>query len=304
MQQHWTPEAGQNLDSGWWLQRKSFMLALAQTLRLKFEQDFGAMNVAVLANNLRQALAEKHMQLYLKNPHAAAFLAKKEWTGALKSTPHDYLMVVDANVGFNKASALVERRLHHHVQLDAAGQAEIQVTLTYHHAAQQPVDFCYPEMSYDPTYRQNMARCYWNYGQLIVPASAHLRAGPHNVVNGQHLLRGRSTTGDIDQVPLSPDKMSWGQLFLLSPQKTLTLTYRYTLPPGTAAFNGDHWTYNLYLQKQAGTIAPPVELTITLPEQAQLLGVQPLAGELQKNRVDYRFDLATDQKIQVTYTLP
>lgn len=304
MRQHWAPEQGQKLNKEWWLQRKSFMLALAETVRQKFEQDFGAVNLPVLADALKQALAEKHILIYLADPGWADFLAEKNWAGSLHSTQGDYLMVVDANVGFNKASPLVERHLNYQVTLAEDGSAQAHANLVYQHQARKHLERCQQEISYDPLYEQNMERCYWNYMRLIVPASAKLISGPKVIVAGQSLLRGQPTTGEIDVAAPGSDKLSWGQLFLLAPEESNSLDYVYTLPPGTAHSVEDHWEYNLYLQKQPGTMAPTVEVVVTLPEGAQLLKSQPKPLNQQERVITYLVSLKTDQQIELFYHLP
>ncbi|HXV97020.1 MAG TPA: DUF4012 domain-containing protein [Anaerolineae bacterium] len=304
MRQHWAPEQGQKLNQEWWQQRKSFMLSLAETVRQKFEQDFGSVNLPVLADVWQQALAEKHILIYLANPTWADVLAQKNWAGLLHPTQGDYLMVVDANVGFNKVNALVERRLNYQVTLAEDGSAQAHANLVYQHHAQNHLESCRQEIRYDRVYEQNMEHCYWNYMRLIVPAAAQLGSGPRVIVDGQALLRGQPTTGEIDVTSPSADKLSWGQLFVLAPKNSISLDYIYTLPPGTAHAVDDHWQYNLFLQKQPGTLAPTVEVVVTLPERGRLLKSQPEPLSQQERVITYLVSLKTDQEIELSYHLP
>lgn len=303
MRQRWAPEPGQDLTGAWWLQRKSFMLALAETMQQKFTHNFGAVNVSALISAARQALAEKHILLYMEDPVWARLLTNNNWDGALAPVKGDYLMVVDANLGFNKASALVERQLTYQVALAEDGSAQAQVKLVYQHPAQRP-DNCSPEPRYEPVYEQNMERCYWNYLRLLAPAKAQLLNGPKVIVDGQNLLRGESTSGDIDITPEDIDKVSWGQLFLLAPQETITLDYAYQLPPNTAHFVDDHWEYNLFLQKQPGALEPEAQIIVTLPKTARLRASQPQPNKQKGFEITYQVTMDTDQQIKVTYILP
>jgi hypothetical protein len=304
IRQHWAPEPGQNLDNAWWSQRKSFMLALGEAIRHRFEHDFEVIDLPVLADAWWQAAAEKHILIYLNDPALANFLAQKNWAGSLHSTQGDYLMVADANLGFNKASALVERHLNYEITLAEDGSAQAHAHLVYQHHAQKPLERCRPEVRYNPVYEQNMERCYWNYLHLIVPTQAQLISGPKIVVEGQYLLRGQPTTGEIEVVPLDLDKTSWGQLFVLAPQKSISLDYHYTLPVGTVHSVEAHWEYSLYLQKQPGTLEPTVEVRVILPEQARLLKSQPQPLSQQARVIAYYISLKTDQQIEISYTLP
>lgn len=304
MHKYWTPEQGQAQDRQWFLQRKSFMIGLAETVRDKLEQHLDTVNLSLLGNAMRQSLREKHVLIYLADPAQADYLAKRNWSGALQPAAGDYVMVADANLGFNKANALVERQLRYQVSLAVDGSAQARARLVYHHLAPRRASDCAINIRYDPLYEQNTIRCYWDYPRLIVPAGAQLISGPHISVDGRYLLRGRSTRGDIDAAPIGTDKLSWGQLFLLAPQDSITLDYVYTLPQATATFEHDRWEYRLYLQKQPGTMAPATEVTISLPDAARLLDSRPVLTSPRNGAITFQFDLSTDREIRLSYTLP
>jgi hypothetical protein len=304
LRRHWEPEVAQGSQGAWWSQRKSFMVDLAEATRQQLEQGLSKVQLITLARSVEQALAEKHILVYTKEASAAKFLTERNWSGALQPVQSDYLMVVDANVGFNKASALVDRQLTYQIALAEDGSAQAHATLVYEHRAQKRRNTCLNRLRYDPVYEQNMARCYWNYVQVVVPAGADLVSGPQIIVGGEYLLRRRPTTGEIDVTPLDLDKVSWGQLFLLAPEDSLSLNYDYTLPAGTARRSGDQWTYSLYLQKQPGTKDPAVEVVVTLPDGAQLIESQPLPLKQQGRVSTYMVSLSTDQEIEIQYRLP
>ncbi|MDX1523150.1 MAG: hypothetical protein R3264_16100, partial [Anaerolineae bacterium] len=270
-------------------------------LRHTFEQEVQTVDLPVLVTSVRQALAEKHLQIYLNDPITADLLAEAGLDGALQTNEGDFLMVVDANLGFNKASALVERKVAHTVRLALDGSAEVDTRLTYTHTAPAQTRPCSQTSRYDPVYEQNMVRCYWNYGQLLVPTTAKLVQGPHQVVEGQYLLRAEPTSGQIDEAVQPGHKMSWGQLFLLPPAEQVTLDYRYSLPAGTAQLNSDTWSYNLYLQKQPGTLTTEVEVMIFLPPGTQLEHSYPAPTTEQDGKLTFDFSLQTDKHLSVTY---
>jgi hypothetical protein len=304
MQEQWAPDPGEKFNREWFAQRKTFMITLAQTVRQKFEQNPGSIKLSELIAGLQKTTAEKHLLFYLTDPAAANFLTEVDWSGALHPTEGDYLMAVDANIGFNKASGVVAQQLNYQVTLARDGSAEVHANLVYQHQAPVQLETCELDFRYAPTYEQNMYRCYWNYMRLIVPATAQLISGPSNVVEGQYLIRGQSSSAEIDVEPLEPGKVSWGQLFLLAPQNSLTLDYIYTLPPNTARFVTDHWEYNLYIQKQPGADRTTAQVKVTLPEGAQLLATQPLAQGLEGTVITYDVSSKTDQEIDISYILP
>lgn len=303
MRQKWAPDQDQSLEDGeWWRQRKSFMTALADTLRARLEFEPETVNLPLLVQGFHQALVEKHALLYVTQPVVENSLVQQNLAGTLAAGDSDYLMAVSANVGFNKASAAVEQQIDYVVTLDKSGQAQAEATLRFHHRAPEVAQPCAIELRYDPVYEQNMVRCYWNYLRLLVPAQARLKQGPEFEIAGQYLLDGQATTGQIDTAPLAT-KMSWGQLFLLAPDEKLEATYVYDLPPGLVKERDGEWHYRLELQKQPGTTDTPVTVTVVLPDGATLTGSQPQPTSTDGAVITFQVSLTRDRTISLTYTL-
>ncbi len=300
----WAPGPGQDLSGEWWRQRKSFMVSLAQVILEQLQHGNRDANWLLLAQSLDQALKEKH--ILLASPHRAwaQALARLNWDGALRSEAGDLLTVIDANVGFNKASAMVGRQTDYQVSLSEDGSATAYASLIYRHPSQKVVTACQIMPRYDPVYADMMDRCYWNYVRLLVPAGAVLRSAPHHVVPAAALWRGQATTGQVDVEELPAGYTARGQLLLLAPGETAALDFTYELPIGTAArqANGT-WLYRLRLPKQPGTHRLSWEVVVHLPEGARLLNSTPeglLEGE---TSLTYHLPQATDQQITVRYRL-
>lgn len=303
MRQHWSPNSWHGYEGAWGSQRKSFMVELSEVIRQTIEQQPATIKLPILAQSVRQALAEKRLLVYLKNPPPASRLAEKNWSGAIKPGTGDYLMLVDANLGFNKASALVQRQLAYEVKLATDGSLKGHARLTYQHQGQARSGPCVLMERFSPVYENNMQGCYWNYMRLVTPATAQLVSGPHTIVEGRYLLKGEATTGEIDEESLL-DKQSWGQLFLLAPDHTLSLDFEYTLPAGTARMTEESlWEYTLYLQKQPGTEETSTEVTVTLPDGAWLQHSQP-AATVAGTTLTFATNLTTDQPITLYYGVP
>jgi hypothetical protein len=303
----WAPAPGQSLSGEWWTQRKSFMVSLGQAVleRLRSGGQAGqAMKPLLLAQGLDRALREKHVLIASVHAAWAEALAGQDWDGALRSQPGDLLAVIDANVGFTKASAVVERQAEYQVSLGLDGSAAAYVSLVYHHPSQKPVAACQITPRYDPVYTDMMDRCYWDYVRLVVPKEATLRAAPHIIVPAAAMLRGAATTGQVDAGELPTGALAWGQLFLLAPGETAALDFAYELPAGTAAHQADGgWLYRLRLPKQPGTDRRSWQVTVRLPEGARLLGSTPAATVQEGAALVYRLSQDTDQEIIVQYRL-
>jgi hypothetical protein len=315
---HWQPAPGQGLTGEWWRQRKSFLGDLAAAIRRKVESGPAALDMPGLAWAIKRALDEKHILVYLLS-HAEAqstqrvshisqagaveALRRLGWDGAVHQESGDYLMVVDANVGFNKASALVTKQIDYQVVLQADGSAGALATVTYRHGGARQGERCRPEIRYDPVYVQMMERCLWDYVRLYVPGGATLKQGPAIVVPAEQMLSGRATGGTVDVESAEEGKVSFGLLFVLAPGEMTSLQYAYDLPVGLVGRidSVDEWRYDLLVQRQPGTDGAPVQVTVTLPEGASLIASEPAPAAVSGSQVKYRFDLVQDRSVSLRY---
>jgi len=301
---HWAPVHGQGLTEEWWKQRKSFLGDLAEAMRRKFESAPGSLNWLALAQAVERALGEKHILLYSTQPEVAGVLNRAGWDGSIQPWKGDYLMVVDANVGFNKASALVTKRIEHTVTLDTAGGAEAQVRLTYHHHG-EPRRECRPEIRYDPVYAQMMQRCLWNYVRLYLPAEATLLSAPRVAVPAEEMLSGEATDGEVDTEPAEGGKQALGLLFVLPPQEDAILEYHYRLSGGLAAhqIGADTWRYDLLVQKQPGSDGTVVRINVQLPAGGRMVHSIPTPEAIAGDQITYQTELQRDWQLSLTYAL-
>jgi hypothetical protein len=300
----WAPGPGQDLSGEWWKQRKSFILRLTQAALQRLQRGDLGPNPLSLARSLSQALEEKHILLAGRQPAWAQALGASHWDGALQPGQGDLLAVVDANLGFNKASALVERRTDYQVSLRPDGGAAAYTSLVYRHLSQKEVSLCQITPRYDPVYADMMDRCYWDYVRLVVPKGALLRSAPHIVVPAQALLRARDSAGQVDVEELPAGYVTWGQLLLLAPGEMVALDFTYELPAGTAARQADGtWLYRLRLPKQPGTDHPEWRVAVRLPPGARLLSSTPQAGGESSQDLTYQFSQDVDREILIRYQL-
>ena len=87
-----------------------------------------------LVNEIGISMKSKDLQIYVTNPQLEALLGKYGSTASLdRSTSHDGLFIVQANLSASKASQYVTTSIQDSVALDAAGGAThaLQLTLDY-----------------------------------------------------------------------------------------------------------------------------------------------------------------------------
>jgi hypothetical protein len=150
-----------------------------------------------------------------------------------------------------------------------------------------------------------MNRCYWGYTRLYVPAgSALIEAAPAPLPEGSLLARkGGGTPGQdtVQAISEEAGKVGWGAFFVLPPQTNRDLVFTYDLPATILRREEGQVYYDLWVQKQPGTDAWPVTVTIALPLKAQLLAAEPKPMIVQDSVVTFEFRLSEDRHIELRY---
>lgn len=293
----WAPPDG-NFTGEWWLRRKSFMVSLANTARARLET--GNFDKATFAKTVWHLLEGKHLQIYMQNPDAAALLREIGWDGALRNPTGDFVMVVDANVGYNKVNARVQQSLAYQVDLRAAPRLA-ELTLVYTHTA-TTANPCRPEARYDPTYEQMMSRCYWNYLRVFLPSTTQMNDATRFEIPGTLLWSGQSESGAV--IARQADEGAFLTLempALIPPAKTQTRRFFLTLAEDVIKWSGAEGRYTLTIQKQAGSSAYPVVVQIRLPEASVMMDAQPQPTSVENEQVLYRLILERDLEIRVRF---
>lgn len=250
--QLWERPAGTELqvDQGasveWWLQRKSFVAALAQAAQQRLQS--GDVSYLKVLAGLRQGLSERSIQVWVAEPLLAAYLRMLGWDGGLYPAPDaDFVALVDTNMGFNKVDAVLQRSLSYTVTWpDGPAQPALATaTITYTHPISIPNYTCTNQPEYGESYNFLIERCYYDYVRLYTPAGSQLESvegvEPDSVVT----QRGENHT------------QYFAGYFVLPVGQQHTVTFRYRLPATLTPT-----TYQLLLRRQAGAQPLPVTLSV------------------------------------------
>jgi hypothetical protein len=295
------PPPGEKVSYDWWLHRKDSVPAVATAMVKRLPWS----NWGALAGAAIRALDERHLILTLKDPGAAAILARNSWDGALRPGPADFLMLVESNVGFNKVNAIEQTRLAYQVDLTRDGDATGSVTITQTNPAKGQLP-CDPGPDYGSgSYAELIARCYWSYLRVYVPDKARSRGGTAQQVPGELMPRGEPVDGTIAQASGENGTQSFGALSLVPFESTGTTTFNYRLAPSAVTGGADTRgrVYQLKLQKQPGIASLPVSLTVLLPPGATNVRATP-KGRRTGDTWQLDLVLVQDAQVQLSFELP
>ena len=305
MRESWAPPVGEGATGEWWRQRKDFMgrLLTAAVHRLQDEPD--QVNLAGLGWAALQALEERHIFIYLADAGPATkALHESGWDGALVDAPGDYLMIVDANLGFNKVNPLIAESLTYTVTLRDPAHPQATLILSHSHTGLATGAPCHHQARYDLSYEQMMQRCYWDYVRVYVPGESRLLEATPHPIPGRLFLTGKGRTGEAEILAGEGGKSVFATFLVLAPGEQAETSFVYSLPVGVVEEAGDTWRYRLHIQKQGGTAASDVRVALNLPGGTEIIAASPPPTRREGDTLLYELNLRTDIELKVSLQAP
>jgi hypothetical protein len=160
-------------------------------------------------------------------------------------------MIVDTNVGFNKASANTEETIDYHVTIGSDGTGHSDLVLRYTNLSTRPVKQCIQEARYEATYEQMMDRCYWDYLRVYVPARIEQLAGTQHPLPPGSLYARMSDTEEVTMGPAlqagEKGKAVVERFFVVAPRRSHEVQFSYQLPQAAMTTAGRR-QYSLVIQ--------------------------------------------------------
>ncbi len=293
----WAPDDGDQ-SGDWWRNRKSFMRPIAEAALARVQS--GKVDVLDLLATVERLIAERHLQIYLTQPEAQTLLAERGWDGGLDVPDGDFLAVVEANIGYNKASAKLDRAFTYEVDLTQT-PPRATATLTFTHTSQADVT-CRMAPRYNDEYQQMMDRCYWGYVRLFVPEGATLLSASEHPIPAEMTGSGEPWSGEARVAPTSaPEVTAFAQAFLMRPAHQTVLRFSYELPASVLQQTEAGTVYRLRWQKQPGMQNVASRVILRVPRNAVLWHKQSEPATTDAGKVVYRLDLNMDREIGLRY---
>lgn len=267
-------------------QKRDFLGAVAKAILEKVTADNNK-NYPAMAKALVSALEEKDILLYFNSPEVQKAAEAAGWAGSINCL-NNCLMLVEANLGANKANYFVKRSLRVDSVISKGGDVDNTVTVRYRNDS--PSD-TWP------------AGKYRNYLRFLVPAGSKLLA--FDIGDGRQAVVSRVLTAD-ELAKVSPDEVfvfqtqesgyvSFGALAEIPIESEQTVVFRYRLPK-KLSFADAKTGYTFTFLKQPGTGADLLDFSLEFP--AFLRPNAPLVNE---QRLVYNSDITTDRRFEVQF---
>ncbi len=181
----------------------------------------------------QQNVSEKQIFIYLHDAELETLVKEQGWGGHVRETENDYLFVVDANLASLKSDPAVLRTIDYHIRNDK--EKGLVARLSY---------------TFDNTGKLDFFRTrYHDYMRALVPEGSTLLS-----------VAGNDESVDTTQ---SLGKTIFGTYKTTEVQDTQTVVLEYQLPERILDDAQDSG-YNLLVQKQGGTAAHTLRVTVDL----------------------------------------
>lgn len=230
---------------------------------------------------------QKQILIYLDDPITQQLVEEQNWSGEMKSYTGDYLMFVDANLAALKTDNVMERELSYSVA--AEGNDYYGTASMLYRNTGTGFD------GFHTRYRTH-TRIYLPAGAELVESSGFLTNDKLNngVPTDPEVYTESFTHADGSTVTYTVV----AGFIAVEPRSEGTLQIKYKLPESVKA-QINEGTYNLYIQKQAGTLAHTLTTTFDIGKRIDS-GLPNESFSLEgENKGVFSTSLLTDREISV-----
>lgn len=248
-----------------------------------------------LADSIVELLNERHVLLFARDTRAQSLIQASGWSGAMLSTPYDYLSVIHTNINGFKTDGVIEDSIEHAVSVQSDGTLLDTVKVTRTHTGGNTPHEWWNKVN------ANYMRVYVPLGSELLSAEGMTREFPTPPLDYEALAFRRDAEVVREESKIRIDEASgtrigeefgktvFGNWVYVSPGESVTVTYRYRLPFRLAVTDGDQAVpFSILYQKQAGTKQAKLHSTVVYPE-----GLTPI-WQSSENLVPYGRTLTLD----------
>lgn len=301
MREAWGIDEGETVKE-WIFDRKSFISTFATAMMTKVQTEFDSIDPLYLVKTIHDAIALRHLQIYMRNSEVATVLNDLNWDGRLANeTGQDMFMLVDTNVGINKVNVYVDNTIRYQVDL---GTQQADLTVSYQHHGIDRGETCHQGTPYtaEVTYIGRADTCYWDYVRVYAPTGSTLLDASRHFVPGASLFNGQAWDQPAQTLTDDPSGLStFANLFLLPWGQQLDTYFHYQLPGNIIQSTADEQTYRLTVYKQPGIRPQPLEIVVKLPPGAVLIDATPIPTSITGTTINFNLNLETNREFLITY---
>ncbi len=276
-----------------------------------------ASQAVATAQAFEEGLSEKHILLYSRDAEIEKIIDDAGWSGRMLPAQKDYLSVINTNINGYKTDGVIDESIEHSAAIQEDGSVIDTVSITRKHNGGHEEKDWWNKVNAD------YLRVYVPKGSQLLDATGQTREVDESPLDYDKLGFKRDIDIDAQESSIVVDPNTGTQVYdeaektvfanwaYVSPQETVTVTYRYKLPfriqPETEAKAGFD-SYSLILQKQSGSIGSHLVSSLSFPNRMNPVwqsskNLLPYDGDSPDLRHGLRFegDLKQDRFVGVVF---
>lgn len=261
-------------------ERKDIIGELAKLVLEKI-YDLPAVDMLKALAILQDSLKQKHILVYLFDDNLQKQFEDNNWSGAMRQTKGDYLMVVDSNLAALKTDQAMAKSIKYSLRLDERGDLIGRLELTYEH--RQP-------------HQRDLISRYRDYLRIYVPENAWF-------LNGYYIEGSKEQQINFDretEIGSELDKKYLALFFTVEPLTTKRIVLEYRLPPSIKNSYLDG-LYKFVVQKQAGTVGHNLQIDLNFTNQIKSYHTSVLPENFWGQAINWRTDLSIDREFLIDF---
>ena len=247
-------------------------------------------------NVFMNGLKEKHVLLYFQDKNLENIVSKQGWSGEILPASKDYLSVINTNINGFKTDAVVEESINHKAEIQRDGSVIDTVTITRKHKG--------GDSEYDWFNKVNAdyMRVYVPEGSKLMEVSGQTRETnkPSLDYDALGFKRDSDVQNEENNTQIDPEsgtrvyneagKTVFANWVYVSPQETVTISYKYLLPFSLFKVEVKDSeqidSYSLIVQKQSGSTGSLLMSDVSYPENYSVKWSFP--DDIEKNINDLK----------------
>jgi hypothetical protein len=227
----------------------------------------------------KQNMDEKNILAYFPDAQLQSYFENQNWSGVVKSTEGDYLMLIDSNLAALKTDQVMKRAIDYRVRVDDNGDLIARTAITYHHDG-KPV--------------KDLVTRYRTYARLYIPRGSWLLSAYIDDDTGRQDLEILKDVEIMDDL----SKRVAATFLVIEPTKRRTLVMEYRLPKNIRE-QYEQGRYSLLTQKQPGTIGHDLKIGLDLNQLIHAYQSPVLPQLFGGDAISWTTNLAVDREFRV-----
>lgn len=274
---------------------KQFIADLLPTLLERIFQSNQEQFLAIV-DSFSQSLTNQELLVYLQNEELQNRAREFGWTGEIKQTKGDYLMIVNTNIGGGKTDEVIDQLIDHQVTVQTDGSLTAKLQITRIHNGVSGDEF-------SGVKNVDFMRVYVPEGSRLLSADGFQQPDPklfftpapeYEVdeflanVEGQVIIDERTGT----RINTEFDKTVFGNWVQVEPGQSVTVTLEYQLPFSLKldTYLGGVDSYSLFVQKQSGSFPSVLHSRLEYPAAYQVGWYWPENEEVRSESGGFSID--------------